>query len=62
MSGLDRNARDRWRDHPHYQATVDFCADYDQCSFDPAYDSEPLTFFEPMVRRVLDESRRGSWT
>ena len=59
--GLDRNARDRWRDHPYFQATVDFCADYDQSSFDPAYDSEPLSFFEPMVHRVLDESRRGTW-
>ncbi len=59
--GLDPNARDRWRDHPYFQATVDFCEHYDQNSFDPAYDSEPLSFFEPMVRRVLDDSRRGSW-
>lgn len=51
--GADRHARDAWRDHPHYQATVDFCAKYDQNSFDPAYDSEPLAFFEPMLRRVL---------
>jgi predicted HD phosphohydrolase len=56
--GMDRDARDHWRDHEHYQATVDFCANYDQNSFDPDYDSEPLSFFEPMVRRVLDESRR----
>ncbi|HEX5088741.1 MAG TPA: HD domain-containing protein [Nocardioides sp.] len=61
LTGQDRNARDRWRDHPYYQATVDFGENYDQCSFDPAYDSEPLSFFEPMVRRVLDESRRRSW-
>lgn len=40
-------------DHPYYQATIDFCAKYDQNSFDPAYDSEPLDFFEPMLRRVL---------
>ena len=51
--GADRNARDAWRDHPYYQATVDFCAKYDQNSFDPAYDSESLAFFEPMLRRVL---------
>lgn len=57
-AGMDRNVRDRWRDHEHYQATVDFCANYDQNSFDPGYDSEPLSFFEPMVRRVLGESRR----
>lgn len=55
--GEDPNARDRWRDHPHYQATVDFCANYDQNSFDPSYDSQPLRHFEPMVRRILDASR-----
>ncbi|HET9840652.1 MAG TPA: HD domain-containing protein, partial [Nocardioides sp.] len=53
--GMDRHARERWKDHPHYQATVDFCENYDQCSFDPDYDSLSLEFFEPMVRRVLDE-------
>ena len=57
FTGADPNARDRWRDHPYYQATVDFCADYDQNSFDPDYDWEPLDFFEPMVRRVLAAPR-----
>ncbi len=51
--GADPNARDRWKEHPFYQATVDFCANYDQNSFDPDYQWEPLEFFEPMVRRVL---------
>jgi len=59
--GMDPHARDQWREHPYYQGTVDFCENYDQNSFDPAYDSEPLSFFEPMVRRVLDDSRRGTW-
>jgi predicted HD phosphohydrolase len=53
--GADPNARDRFKDHPHYQATVDFCEHYDQNSFDPEYGWEPLEFFEPMVRRVLAE-------
>jgi predicted HD phosphohydrolase len=56
--GQDPNARDRWRDHPHYQATVDFCANYDQNSFDPDYAWESLEFFEPMVRRILSEDHR----
>ncbi len=56
--GQDPAAREQFRDHPHYQATVDFCALYDQNSFDPEYDSEPLGFFEPMVRRVLDPDHR----
>ena len=55
--GGDRNARDRFLGHEWYDDTARFCADYDQVSFDPDYDSEPLEFFEPMVRRVLGESR-----
>ncbi len=56
--GEDPNARDRWIDHPYYQAAVDFCANYDQCSFDPDYNWESLDFFEPMVRRVLSSPRK----
>jgi predicted HD phosphohydrolase len=51
--GEDRHLRDRYLGHPYYQACVRFCEEYDQCSFDPAYDSEPVTYFEPMVRRVF---------
>jgi predicted HD phosphohydrolase len=42
-SGRDRNGRERFRDHPWYQACKDFCAQWDQCSFDPDYPSEPLS-------------------
>ena len=51
--GNDRNARDRYIDHPWYQDAVDFCHRWDQSSFDPAYESLPLEFFEPMVRRIF---------
>ena len=59
--GEDRHLRDRYLGHPYYDACVRFCEEYDQCSFDPAYDSEPITFFEPMVRRVFspDHLRPG---
>ena len=53
--GLDPDARDIYRDHEWFEDTARFCADYDQVSFDPGYESEPLSFFEPMVRRVLAE-------
>ena len=49
----DRNARERFRDHPWYQACKDFCADWDQCSFDPGYASEPLSTFESRVREIF---------
>ena len=51
--GGDRNARDRYLDHPYYQDAVDFCHKWDQASFDPDYESLPLEFFERMVRRVF---------
>ena len=52
-SGRDRNARDKYRDHPWYQDAVDFGHRWDQAAFDPDYESLPLEFFEPMVRRVF---------
>jgi predicted HD phosphohydrolase len=51
--GGDRDAREQFKDHPWYQACKDFCANWDQCSFDPDYPSEPLATFEPIVRRIL---------
>ena len=51
----DRNIRDNFKDHQFYQVCVDFCAQWDQCSFDPDYDTLPLEHFEPMVRRVIKE-------
>lgn len=53
--GGDRNARDRFRGHKYYQFAVDFCEKYDQNCFDPNYDSLPVEFFEPMVRRIFSK-------
>ncbi len=51
--GWDRNARDAHKDHPSYQACVEFCERWDQTSFDPDYEPETLEFFAPMVRQVF---------
>ena len=51
--GGDRNARERYKDYPFYQDCVDFCEKWDQTSFDPDYPTQPLEYFEPMVRKVL---------
>jgi predicted HD phosphohydrolase len=56
-TGGDRNARDMFKEHPYYQACVDFCEQYDQNCFDPNYESLPLEFFAPMVRRVFERPR-----
>jgi predicted HD phosphohydrolase len=51
--GMDRDQRENYRGHPHFEACAEFCEKYDQSSFDPAYESAPLSFFEPMLGRVL---------
>jgi predicted HD phosphohydrolase len=57
--GLDRNMRDQFGDHPYYEYTAQFCHLYDQSAFDPAYESEPLEFFEPMVERVFSRPKNS---
>jgi predicted HD phosphohydrolase len=49
----NRNERDRYRGHPCYAETAEFCELYDQNSFDPDYPTLPLTEFEPIVRRFF---------
>ena len=51
--GADRFKIEKYKDHKYYQATVDFCEKYDQCSFDPNYKSMSLKDFEPMVRNIF---------
>ncbi len=51
--GGDRNVRDRYRDHPYAEACKAFCADWDQTSFDPVYDTLPLQHFEERLRALF---------
>ena len=57
--GLDRNMRDRFRDHEWFKDCAEFCEKYDQNSFDPGYDTAPLETFEAAVREVLRKPRRS---
>ncbi len=57
--GLDRNLRDRFREHEHWRACAEFCEKYDQNSFDPEYDTLPLEAFEPAVRTVFAAPRKS---
>jgi predicted HD phosphohydrolase len=55
--GGDPNARDIYSDHEWYDDTVAFCSNYDQASFDPSYDSDPLDSFETLVRTTFAHQR-----
>ena len=57
LIGEDRNARDRYIDHPFYDDCVEFCEQFDQNCFDPDYDSLPLEFFLPIVEDVFRAPR-----
>ncbi|MGH1361265.1 MAG: HD domain-containing protein [Burkholderiaceae bacterium] len=57
--GLDRNMRDQFNGHEHYDRTAEFIDLYDNAAFDPAGECEPITTFEPMVRRLMAEPKRS---
>ena len=59
--GMDRNARENFRGHEHFAACAEFCEKYDQSAFDPDYDTLPLEFFEPMLRRVMAKPVRSMY-
>ncbi|MGI9362969.1 MAG: HD domain-containing protein [Parasphingorhabdus sp.] len=51
--GQDRDMRENFRGHEYFEDCAEFCEKYDQSAFDANYDSAPLEFFEPIVRRVM---------
>jgi predicted HD phosphohydrolase len=51
--GWNQHEREKYRNSIYYQSCVDFCERWDQSSFDPAYRSERLEFFEPYVRQLF---------
>jgi predicted HD phosphohydrolase len=57
--GLDRNVREKFRDHAWFARTAEFCSRYDGPAFDPKAETLPLQYFEPMVRRVLAAPRES---
>lgn len=51
---VDKDARDRFRAHPYYDACEEFCRRWDENSFDPDYDNLPLEHFAPMVQAIFE--------
>jgi predicted HD phosphohydrolase len=57
--GLDRNLRDQFAGHPHYDLCAEFCAEYDQPAFDPDYSTMRLEEFEPLLRTFFANPKRS---
>jgi predicted HD phosphohydrolase len=49
----DRNSRDQLKHHPYYQNCIDFCASWDQPSFDPKFKTQPLEHFIPLIQYLF---------
>ncbi len=56
--GGNRDERDRFADHPSAGLCAQFCAEWDQNSFDPDYRTDDLASFEDEVRQVF---ARQAW-
>jgi predicted HD phosphohydrolase len=57
--GMNRDMRDGFREHPSFARTEEFCREYDSPAFDPKAEALPLSFFEPLVRRVFAEPKQS---
>jgi len=55
--GGGRHARLRHRLHPGYRLAARFVDEWDQISFDPAYEARPLEHFQPLVHRHMTTPR-----
>jgi predicted HD phosphohydrolase len=57
--GLDREMREQFRGHAHFERTAEFCDLYDNPAFDPKGEVLAVSEFEPLVRRVFAQPRNS---
>ena len=58
LMGKDPDARRQYAGESWYETACLFTDGWDQTSFDPEYDTLPLSHFEPMIDRVFASPRR----
>src|ERR1700691_1544750 len=59
--GLDRDMREQFRGHSHFEKTEEFCRLFDEVAFDANFKSMPLEAFEPMLQKVFREPRQSMY-
>ncbi len=57
--GLDRDLRENFRSHTHFERTAEFCELYDNPAFDPNAETLPIEAFMPMLLRVMAQPRQS---
>jgi len=58
LMGKDPDSRSKYASEGWYDAACVFTDGWDQTSFDPEYDTLPLSHFEPMIDRIFASPRR----
>jgi predicted HD phosphohydrolase len=53
LLGKDPESRRQYADQSWFDMACKFTDEWDQISFDPEYDTLPLSYFEPMIERVF---------
>lgn len=51
--GGNQHKRDQYKGNPYFDDCAEFCERWDQASFDPDYDTLPLSHFAPLVEEVF---------
>lgn len=59
LIGKDPDARSQYAGESWYESACLFTDGWDQTSFDPDYDTLPLSHFEPMIDRVFASPKRA---
>jgi predicted HD phosphohydrolase len=59
LMGRDPEARGQYADEPWYDLARRFTDEWDQTSFDPEYDTLPISYFDPMIARVFARPRHA---
>ena len=55
--GMDRNMRDMFKGHEHYERTAEFIELYDNPAFNPKTETLPISEFEPMLRKLFAQPK-----
>lgn len=56
LLGKDPESRRQYIGQPWYEMATRFTDEWDQTSFDPNYETLPLSYFEPMIERVFAQT------
>ena len=55
--GMERDMREQFRSHPHFERTAEFCELYDSPAFDAHAETFAISEFEPLLRRLFAQPR-----